>query len=56
VVSRRYYITLTNDLVLLETKYPDDNNKQFRAKAMNSYTAESDDTDTVLLKVQSKSL
>ena len=52
--TQRYHVTLKNQLAILETRLNADNNKLFKATALNSYTGQSSDSQTFVLKVQSK--
>ncbi len=53
--GQRYHMTRGNALVMLETRLSD-NNKMFRARALLSQTGEESDSQTFVLKVQSKCL
>lgn len=50
--AQRHHITLSNHLVVLETRFPEDNDKQYRASALNSFAAESANTQVFTLKVR----
>ena len=52
--SQRYHVTLHSQLVILETRLQSDNNNLYKATALNSYTGHSSDSQTFVLKVQSK--
>jgi len=52
--GQRYHMTLKKQLVILETRLSSDNNKMFRARALLTQTGEESDSQTFVLKVQSK--
>ena len=50
---QRYHVSLQYQLVILESRQTD-NNKLFKAMAVNSYTGQSSDSQTFVLKVQGR--
>ncbi len=51
--AQRYQITLNNQLIVLATRLSD-NDKKFKARAMNSHSGQMSESQKYVLKVQSK--